>query len=119
MTQTIFEYTYRDASNYKVHDAIILYGHLSAFAKQAIQDRFEGGRFFIAEQIGLPDLKAKLWIWSDGKSNEDDHEWHEFRDIREATEIDILEYPTWGTVEDFIANIMTVEGWKPELYPCR
>ena len=101
MTQTIFEYLYRDASNYKAHGAVLLDGRLDEARKREIQDRFERDEYFVADQLGVPDLRPKLWEWSDGLPNEDDHSWHEFSGLRDATPTDQQTLERCGKVEDF------------------
>ena len=101
MTQTIFEYLYRDASNYKAHGAVLLDGRLDEASKRKIQDRFERDEYFVADQLGVPDLRPKLWEWSGGQPNEDDHSWHEFSGLYDATATDQQTLERCGSVEDF------------------
>jgi hypothetical protein len=112
---SIFEYLYRDASNYKVWGTLILQGTSTASDLEVLKSSFESGEFFIAEQLGIPPLYADLWAFSDGPSI-DDHVWHSFHALRMATEEDITE-PIFGTVEDLISKIGAVKEWEPELSP--
>ncbi|MGB3809109.1 MAG: hypothetical protein WA943_03370 [Parvibaculum sp.] len=112
MSQTIFEYLYRDASNYKAHGIVVLLGQMLESTKQAIRERFDSGEFFVASQIGVPDLRGDLWKWSGGQSNEDDHPWHEFVAFREITTPNVDTSTELRTVEDFVLSVSAVTGWK-------
>ena len=101
MHYTAVEYLYRDASNYKSWGGVILVGQFSTALEARAKAAFEAEAFFVAKRVGLPDLREKLLIWSNGRLNDDDHEWHELWKIREATQADMSEYPVWGTVEEF------------------
>jgi hypothetical protein len=69
---TLFNYLYRDASNYKEWGEIVFKGE----ATQALGERFaralDGGDFFIADQIRIPEVFPSTWpVYAD------DHCWHE------------------------------------------
>ena len=106
MSHTTFEYFYRDASNYKAHGAVLLDGQLDEARKREIQDRFEREEYFVAERLGVPDLRPKLWAWSEGQPNQDDHSWHEFSGLRDATTTDQQTLDRCGSVEDFVARVL-------------
>lgn len=76
---------YRDAGNYKAHGALYLDGRLSDSEIDELCSRFDGGQYFIAEQIGVPSLRPQLIFLTNGPTC-DDHAWHEFIRIRAATE---------------------------------
>lgn len=105
MHYTAVEYLYRDASNYKAWGGVLLVGQFSATLEARVKAVLESETFFVAERVGLPDLREKLLSWSNGRSKEDDHEWHELWKLREATQVDMSEFPVWGTVDEFTEAI--------------
>lgn len=113
MSNTIFEYLYRDASNYKAHGAVLLDGRLDEASKRKIQDRFERDEYFVADQLGVPDRRPKLWDWSGGRPNEDDHSWHEFSGFRDATIADQKTLGCWGSVGEFVERALRKDYAAP------
>lgn len=111
----VFEYLYRDASNYKAWGTLALRGTPTKSDLEVLAAHFESGKFFIAEQLGIPPLYAELWQFSNGPSI-DDHVWHTFYALRPATEEDIKE-PVFGTVKSLISKINTVTDWNQQLSP--
>lgn len=111
----VFEYLYRDASNYKAWGTLLLRGTATASDLEVLATHFESGEFFIAEQLGIPPLYAELWEFSNGPSI-DDHVWHTFYALRPATEEDIKE-PVFDTVKSFISKIRAVKDWNQQLSP--
>ena len=112
---SIFEYLYRDASNYKSWGTLILCGSATAADIQILQEKFESGIFFIAEQLGIPPLYAELWQFSNGPSV-DDHAWHSFHALRPATDEDAKE-PIFASVQSLVAKISAVQQWNSALSP--
>ena len=112
---SIFEYLYRDASNYKVWGTLLLKGSAPSADVEALKNTFESGEFFIAEQLDIPPLYSELWEFSNGPSN-DDHVWHTFYNLRPATGDDI-KGPVFDTVKNFILKIRDVKNWNQELSP--
>lgn len=112
---SIFEYLYRDASNYKAWGTLLLKGNASSADIEVLKNTFESGEFFIAEQMGIPLLYAELWEFSSGPSS-DDHVWHTFYALRPATGDDIKD-PVFDTVKNFILKIKEINNWNQELSP--
>lgn len=112
---SVFEYLYRDGSNYKSWGTLVLRGATTTADLEVLKSKFESGEFFIAEQLGIPPLYAGLWEFSNGP-NIDDHVWHSFYALRPATDEDIKE-PIFGTVKNLISKIGAVKDWKQELSP--
>ena len=112
---SIFEYLYRDASNYKAWGSLVLRGGFNSSDLKILKSKFEAGSYFIAEQLRIPPLYAELWRYSDGPTM-DDHVWHEFSSLRLANEEDAI-IPVFSTVRIFIDNIGFINNWKPELSP--
>jgi len=71
---TLLEYLYRDASNYKQHGSAVLRGNISL---DSIRHLLIDGEYFIPSQIGLPDLQYKFKEQGFEYPTEDDHNWHE------------------------------------------
>ena len=111
----IFEYLYRDASNYKVWGTLLLEGVAKEADLQVLASKFESGEFFIAEQLGIPALYADLWEFSNGPT-EDDHVWHTFHALRAVTPDDNCA-TVFGTVAQLVEKIESVKEWNLELSP--
>lgn len=113
---SIFEYMYRDAGNFKAYGVVLLKGVLTDADVDSLCRRFDGGEFFIAEQIGVPTLCQQLWDECGCEPSDDlDHVWHEFHEIRAATLDDLVLLPRWGDSAAFIARIADVERWDESL----
>ncbi|MGB4912009.1 MAG: hypothetical protein WBO95_07730 [Candidatus Dechloromonas phosphoritropha] len=112
---SIFDYLYRDASNYKSWGSLLLEGRATEVELEALRTGLNCGEFFIAEQVGIPPLYAELWQLSDGPT-EDDHVWHTFHELRPANAEEITGAP-WGKVTELIARFITVRSWDEQLSP--
>ena len=112
---SIFDYLYRDASNYKSWGSLLLEGRATETALEQFRTQLNCGEFFIAEQVGIPPLYAELWQFSDGPT-EDDHVWHTFHELRQANAEEITGEP-WGTVLELIARFKAVKRWNEQLSP--
>ena len=112
---SIFDYLYRDASNYKSWGSLLFEGHATETEIEQLRAQLNCGEFFIAEQVGIPALDAELWQFSDGPT-EDDHVWHSFHELRAANTEEITATP-WGTVSELIARFKSVRGWDEQLSP--
>lgn len=112
---SVFDYCYRDASNYKAWGSLLLQGLASSSDIEDLLSHLDSGELFIAEQLGIPPLYADLWELSGGPSV-DDHVWHTFSELRPATADDI-EVQAFGTVENFISKIKAIKTWNQTLSP--
>lgn len=72
MANTQITYMYRDASNFKQFETVILRGEMSEEDISLIIGKLVDGTFFIPEQVGLPRLQFR---WS--SLNNADHVYHE------------------------------------------
>lgn len=110
----VFEYLYRDASNYKAFGELYLIGYLAEQERNALVGSLESEEFFVAEQVGVSPLYEKLHKMSGGRS-QDDHAWHTFVGFR--GELDLpAGVAIWGKATDLLAAIVaTKEDWKPQL----
>ena len=106
---SVFEYLYRDASNYKSWGSILLRGVATPLETQVLTRCLEDSSFFVAEQIGVPELREALYALSGGQT-EDDHAFHEYFALRAATQKEVVALPVWGSVEDLLCAVCAVEG---------
>lgn len=80
MEHTRISYLYRDASNYKRHNEVIVPGILTAEQIETIIGCLDAGEYFIPIQIGFPEIRFD-------NITKDDHCWFELcRDGFEATD---------------------------------
>jgi hypothetical protein len=112
---SIFEYFYRDASNYKAWGSVMLDGSCSPVDLERLRQGFDAGEFFIAEQLGLPPLYAELWELSGGPTSAD-HVWHSFYALSPAR-TDEIDKQTFAQVQKFIARVEAVNQWNETLSP--
>ena len=113
---SVFEYLYRDAGNFKAYGAVLLEGVLSDTEVDSLCRRFDGGEYFIAEQIGIPTLYQALWDECGCEPSDDmDHVWHEFHAIRLANPDDLSSLQRWGRVADFKDRIARIRRWDEAL----
>lgn len=54
---TKIEYLYRDASNYKKINQVIVSGTFDEAQKESIQDCLSEGEYFIPRQVGFPEMR--------------------------------------------------------------
>lgn len=66
-------YMYRDGSNYKQLEEVVIPGAISEEDKKIILDARDEGSYFIPSQVGLNDLQERMISFP----NDDDHVWHE------------------------------------------
>lgn len=112
---SIFDYLYRDASNYKSWGSLLLEGRATETELEQLRAQLNCDEFFIAEQVGIPALYAELWKFSDGPT-EDDHVWHTFHELRQAEAEEITGEP-WGKVSELVARFKSVDKWNEQLSP--
>ena len=112
---SLFEYLYRDASNYKSWSTLLLQGAASNADIEDLQHHFDSGCYFIAEQLCIPPLYAELWAFSGGPSI-DDHVWHTFHELRPATTQD-MDALVFETLKNFLQRVKAVQAWDETLSP--
>ena len=113
----VLEYLYRDADNFKAWGALLLKGALTDAQVAEMRSKFEGEKFFIAEQISIPPLYQELWAYSGGLT-ESDHTWHEFFAVRLAETNDFAMGTPWGSANTLFNAVTKVTRWKEQLSPC-
>lgn len=111
----VFEYIYRDASNYKAWGEILLLGIPSKNDIEILRTSLELGEYFVAEQIGIPTLYQELWEF--GGPNQDDHALHEFVALRTASVDKINSLQLFGKLSNFLKKFQAVTTWDYSLSP--
>ncbi|HDY89178.1 MAG TPA: hypothetical protein ENH82_13815 [bacterium] len=97
---TLITYQYRDASNYKQFDTVIIHGQ---FSLSDIEEYLYEKEVFIPSEIGLKDLQPE-------NLNSDDHIWHEILEISHT-----LDKPTMNiSAEQIISNFRraSLDEWN-------
>lgn len=112
----VFEYLYRDASNYKAWGEILLTGTPSQNDMASLRARLESGEYFVAEQVGIPAVYQELWELSGGP-NSDDHALHEFVNLRVASEDEIKSLSLFGDLLSLLKAFQAVTKWDCSLSP--
>lgn len=113
---SVFEYLYRDAGNFKAWGTALLEGTLTEAQVGEMRSTFDGGEYFIAEQIGVRPLYEELWKYSDGPT-ESDHVWHEFVALYPAEENDLARSDPWGKATALLNAIRAISCWNERLSP--
>lgn len=112
-----FEYLYRDAGNFKTYGAMLLSGDAVA-AREFIRACLEVEDLFVAEQVGVPSLCAQHWNDCGAEPSDLDHAYHEFVDLRPATEEEQALLPVVSSLEDLLARFRGAAGrWDVALSP--
>ncbi|WP_430444874.1 hypothetical protein [Sphingorhabdus contaminans] len=110
-----FNYRYRDADNYKAEGRILILGTLEDQDRGLIQSKMASEQFFVAEQVNVPSLYHKLYVYDDFPSSSD-HSWHEFDSFQELEGApDIIEGDHMVSAKTFLDAFKSVDIWKPEL----
>jgi hypothetical protein len=113
----VFEYMYRDAGNWKTHGALLLLGD-GGDAQKTLRGCLEWGDLFVAEQVGVPPLYEEHFAASGDGPSDLDHAYHEFVDLRPATEEDVASIPVAGNLAELLERMRTAAGrWDVRLSP--
>ncbi|KAF1697641.1 hypothetical protein CSC64_00035 [Pseudoxanthomonas koreensis] len=83
------EYLYRDAANWKTHGLVLLQGPCPPTMQAQIVDSLDSGLYFVAEQVKLPALQRRHNAEYGGADEDLDHAFHEFFELRPATDDDL------------------------------
>ena len=97
---TLIFYQYRDASNYKEFDTVIISGLLSL---KDIEKYLYDREFFIPSEIGLKDLQPE-------NLNQDDHIWHEILEIVHTHEKPTVNFNAEEIISSF--RKASLEEWN-------
>jgi len=112
----VFEYLYRDASNYKAWGGLILSGIPSQNDISALKACLESDMYFVAEQVGIPAVYKELWDLSGGRTS-DDHALHEFVALRVATVNERKTFPLFGELSSLLKTFQAITKWDYSLSP--
>jgi hypothetical protein len=102
---TLFEYQYRDASNYKKFNTVIIKGELTY---NDIAPFLHEEEFFIPSIVGLKDLQNLPF-------NEDDHIWHTIVNLQIFNSNTTLKITAKTLLENFI-NAQKNNWYEYEVY---
>lgn len=109
---TLVEYLYTDAANYKVTGRAVLEGRIAEADAARMVGSLDDGMYFIPGQVGLPDLQGDF---TDGPAwdGEVDHVWHSLTGLSYTDEA-----PTPGIdsahVETLMGEWPGKDGWDEE-----
>lgn len=111
MKVIIFDYLYRDASNWKEWGEATFTnpdGYSLFEIDQRIKRALHEGQWFIAEQAGV----EPVYIWNHAQVCEDDHCWHEYHGVREMELTNVRK--SWQPIIKFIQRLESIgpKGWK-------
>ncbi len=112
----VFEYMYRDGSNYKAWGSVLLSGEPTDEDVTALKECLESGEYFVAEQVGVPPVYGELWDLSGGPTS-DDHAPHEFVALRAATEDERESMLLFGELSHLLKAFQAVTKWDYSLSP--
>ncbi len=112
----VFEYLYRDASNYKAWGEVLLSGVPLPDDIVALRACLESSEYFVAEQVGIPAVYKELWDLSGGPTS-DDHALHEFVALRLANEDERKTLPLFGELSSLLKTFQAVTKWDYSLSP--
>jgi len=105
----LFEYLYRDAGNWKTHGAVLLRGKVRDNGA-AIRSCLEQGELFVPEQVLLPGLQRQHWHDHEDDPSDLDHPFHEFVDLRDARDDELLALSPRGSVVQLVALFVSAQG---------
>lgn len=113
MNSICFEYMYRDASNYKKGGEII-FSNPNNLSEKSIEERLswamEGGEYFIAGQVGIPEV----FLYDGISLDDDDHCWHEMCRVSPSAEAFADTKTDTRTIDEFITDVEKAsrDGWE-------
>lgn len=103
---TILRLMYRDASNYKASQDVVVAGAITEAQIAAIAAKLQDGEFFIANQVGLPTPSFQFCGKDGWPSDELDHVFTTLTAFSDGK----------PAVEDFLTDLEPTEGMTvPEL----
>lgn len=95
---TRITYLYRDASNWKKYNEVVVSGTFTADQISEIVRCLNDGEYFIPKQVGFPEIRFE-------KINEDDHCWFELckNDFEEVETDPTIDMTAGEVIEKFLA----------------
>lgn len=116
MAYSVFEYMYRDASNYKSFGVLWISGSVNGSMHQILRRCLECDDMFIAEQVNIEPLYQKLFHYSNGRTI-DDHSWHTFLGFRPEKRLP-KSVQLSGYIKEFVDRFVVAgKCWDPALSP--
>jgi len=117
--ESVFEYLYRDAGNWKTYGVLPLLGHPSPAQAAAIRQTLDGGCLFVPEQVGISPLQRRHLQEHEAEEDDLDHAFHEFFELREAGPTDMSAGPAVISVEVLVQRFAAIGplGWDPRHSP--
>jgi hypothetical protein len=106
---TVFEYLYRDGGNFKSYGMVLLQGTFSEEVHNTLTSCLIDGMWFVAKDVGLPDLFEGVTRWG---PSDLDHPWHEMAELRPATESEINELDCHRTLVELVDAFQAVKIQK-------
>ena len=97
---TLITYQYRDASNYKEFDTVIIRGQIFL---NDIEEYLYDKEFFIPSEIGLKDLQPE-------SLSNDDHIWHEILEVSHTNEEATVNITAGKVISNF--RRASLEEWN-------
>lgn len=109
----LFTYLYRDASNCKAREDIILVGELTSDLEARLRRCLIDGEYFIPEKVGLPSLRERLYQYSDEAPTSADHLLHELVELRPATAEECVAASSTMPIESLVQQFEATAraGW--------
>lgn len=87
-------------------------------AREAIRHYCEWENLFVAEQVGVPSLCEQHWLDYGDVASELDHAFHEFVDLRPASEEEAATLPAAGSLIALLERIRAASGhWDVRFSP--
>jgi hypothetical protein len=113
----VFEYMYRDGGNWKTYGSLLLIGDVNS-SRESLLSCLDWANLFVAEQVGIPSLyRTHLESCADGPSDLD-HAFHEFVELRTATEADFSTLKVSAALDDLVDRMKIAAGhWDVTLSP--
>ena len=113
----VFEYMYRDGGNWKTHGALLLSGDANGI-RESLEECFEWGGLFVAEQVGIPSLCSEHFAACSDEPSELDHAYHKFVDLRPATGEEVACMSVASSLKDVVERMRAAAGrWDVRLSP--
>ncbi len=111
MNSYVMEYLYRDANNFKTFGQLLITGKVSDMNIVEIKSYLDSDEYFVAEQVDIPPLYSQLWKYSNGPTIAD-HAYHEFVEIRSATDEEATSLEVWGDIATLTSKFRHVrQDW--------
>ena len=113
----VFDYMYRDAGNWKTYGALLLAGDADE-AREPLRQCLEWEDLFVAEQVGVASLCARHWADHGEEPSDLDHAYHEFIDLRGATDEEVAAMPLAGSLDEMMVRMRAAAGrWDVSMSP--